>query len=112
VGVFITFHLVTLAWVFFRARSMSDAWLLLQNLVHPEPGGLTFDYPMGSSDFTLALLSIVALVTAELLRGRITVTSLIGARPVWVRWGVYYAAVLGILFFGVLTQSRFIYFQF
>jgi D-alanyl-lipoteichoic acid acyltransferase DltB (MBOAT superfamily) len=112
VGVFITFHLVTLAWVFFRARSMSDAWLLLENLVHPEPGGLTFDYPMGSSDFTLALLSIVALVTAELLRGRITVTSLIGARPVWVRWGVYYAAVLGILFFGVLTQSRFIYFQF
>jgi hypothetical protein len=91
---------------------MSDAMLILRNLVTPEPHGLTFDYPIGASDFPLALLSIVALVTLELLRGRLTLTGLLDARPVWVRWAVYYATVFGILFFGVLTQSRFIYFQF
>src|SRR5262249_14937369 len=109
---FITFNLVTLAWVFFRARSMSDAMLILRNLVTPERNGLTFDYPMGASDFTLAILSVLALVVVELVRGRFTLTGLLDARPAWVRWGVYYGTVFGILFFGVLTQSRFIYFQF
>jgi alginate O-acetyltransferase complex protein AlgI len=111
-GLFLTFHLVTLAWVFFRARSMGDAALILRNLTHPEPGGLSFEYPLGAVDFTLALLSIVALVGVDALRGRFRLGEAIAARPTWQRWGVYYASVLGILFFGVLTQSRFIYFQF
>jgi D-alanyl-lipoteichoic acid acyltransferase DltB (MBOAT superfamily) len=111
-GLLLTFHLVTLAWVFFRAHSMGDAALILRNLARPEPGGLTFEYPLGAIDFTLALLSIVALVLVDALRGRFRLGEAIAARPTWQRWGVYYASAIGILFFGVLTQSRFIYFQF
>jgi hypothetical protein len=56
--------------------------------------------------------SIVALVLVDALRGRFRLGEVIATRPTWQRWGVYYASVIGILFFGVLTQSRFIYFQF
>ena len=112
-GIVITFHLVSLAWVFFRARSMGDAFLILRNLTYLEPlGRLTFEYPLGASDFTLAIMAMLGLVTAEALRGRFRLSAALAQGPGWVRWGVYYAAAFGILFLGVLNQSRFIYFQF
>jgi alginate O-acetyltransferase complex protein AlgI len=108
---FVTFHLVTFAWIFFRAHSMSDASLILHNLFQPS-AGLSFEYPLGTSDFGLAFAGILFLMIADGLHGRFGVGHALDLRARWLRWSFYYATAFGILFFGILTQSRFIYFQF
>ena len=30
--VLVTFHLIAISWVFFRARSLGDAWLILRKI--------------------------------------------------------------------------------
>ena len=110
----ITFHLVTLAYIFFRANSLSDAVRLIQGLFlftpdHPIRVALT------PTDFAVALLSVVFLMTMEGLpalrraeRGR----SLLAERPGWLRFAFYYAITMSIFIFGRFGSNPFIYFQF
>jgi len=108
----VTFHLVSFAWIFFRARSIADAGLICKGLFQWTTARVSFEYPMGPSDLTLAFLCIAFLLFVDSLHGRFSFAQALSARPRWLRWSFYYATVFGILFFGVLTQSRFIYFQF
>jgi hypothetical protein len=41
-----------------------------------------------------------------------SIRHMLAEKPIWLRWTVYYALVLGILFFGVFEHRSFIYFQF
>ena len=114
----LTFSLVTLAWVFFRAATRHDAMLILSK-VFTELGGLeaTDVHPgLDGLQFGLALAVIAALVVLELVSTRRSVWALIAARPRWQRWAAYYAFGLA---FGVLLllspqsgPQPFVYFQF
>ena len=59
---------------------------------------------------SLAFLGILELVQFFKVRGAVVPYLL--ARPTWVRWGLYYAAVVTILLFGEFEEREFIYFQF
>jgi hypothetical protein len=60
----------------------------------------------------IALLSLVVLETVHLLQGGKPILERIAGQPVWTRWMLYGAAVVGILLFGKFTSTDFIYFQF
>jgi alginate O-acetyltransferase complex protein AlgI len=106
----ITFFLIFFSWIFFRAKTMSDATYISTHIFSnwSRSGISTMDY--GSILKALLLIGILVLVDAVLV-----------APPDWsvklyqrsyVRWSFYYATVLGIILFGVNSDTQFIYFQF
>jgi len=109
----VVFHLVTFAWLFFRARGFRDAWRLLVRAFDVRwswsellPRGVTA-YELGVGLVGIACLTAMHVWqkganTADFLHGR--------SRPL--RWGLEYALVAAILLFGQFNLTEFIYFRF
>ncbi len=117
--VVLTFTLVTFAWVFFRANSLTDAFYIIENffVFNPE---VIFDgsiYKLGLvwREFKIAVIAILVLLAGNLLERKYHLLNLLG-RQLWVvRWTFYVGFVLYILFYGVYGSNKeavFIYFQF
>ncbi len=115
----ITFVLVSFAWIFFRADSLSDAMyivrhLSLDGLIGFLKGG-AFQLGLDKLDFLLGFCSIIALL---LLDYHSTRTKLIGAlqkENLPFRWIVYYCIIFIIIllgYYGGYDEANFIYFQF
>lgn len=109
--VILTFHLVTLAWVFFRAKNVSDAWLILTRLAT----SLGEPLYLGSSQVTtmLSVLLILLLLGVMLMQqaGRISLYFSPARMPAIFRWGGYWGLLVGIALLG-RGSHEFIYFQF
>jgi D-alanyl-lipoteichoic acid acyltransferase DltB (MBOAT superfamily) len=122
-----TFALVGVAWVFFRAASLGDAWYVtthltsglgaqIASIVAREPAAIASLVFLGlePSRVALAVMAIVALLVVEHVQGgapRPLRARIAGARTP-VRWAAYACAVLTIMTLGVFQSARFIYFQF
>ena len=122
VQIFVTFVLVDLAWVFFRATSLTAAveiikssftvwnpWLLVD--------GTLYTLGLEVADFWLMVLSILILLFVDILHNKgVSIRDSLLSWPLPVRWGVVYAALFWILLFGVygpaFDAASFIYFQF
>jgi D-alanyl-lipoteichoic acid acyltransferase DltB (MBOAT superfamily) len=107
-----TFHLVLLAWVFFRADSLSDAVYVIRAL----PYCLSGHPSQGNSQVTtlISLVVILMLVVVETVQETATRgSSLFEAiwRPLPVRWCAYVSLIIGILLLGV-SSNGFIYGKF
>ncbi len=110
---FVTFHLVLLAWILFRANTMSDAAYVIGHLFtgidFPLHG---FSQVFSRPEFILAVLAIFFMESVHLLQNGSSFLDFLKKRPPAVRWCVYYVLVVGILAFGVFSSEQFIYFQF
>ena len=115
----VTFNLVALAWIFFRAGTVSEAWTVLRHI----PGKNFWSAPMllmtgmafpAFTDFDLKVDALLAgfLLLAEWIQSRRDEKRLPMIPPIWLRWPLYYALVLLILWIGALGGRSFIYFQF
>jgi D-alanyl-lipoteichoic acid acyltransferase DltB (MBOAT superfamily) len=122
-GVFYTFTLVNIGWVFFRAGSLSNAKAVFASMLHLGTmfeSGLVFHqsfYKLGltQSEFYFAVYSILALLLIEFLQRKMSLLEWIKSRPTLIRWAVYYGLIVIILIFGVYgnyDQTQFIYFTF
>ena len=109
----ITFALVTISWVFFRADSVNDAILLLQNATHLDLS--TFGVSIQGFNREEIMASLVFIGGMELIhfwqRGKDFRTYL-NNKPIWFRWALYQLLILCIILFGVFEKQEFIYFQF
>ncbi|PTX10677.1 D-alanyl-lipoteichoic acid acyltransferase DltB (MBOAT superfamily) [Pontibacter mucosus] len=119
-----TFALVCLAWVFFRANTISDAWYItthmFQNLAGSTKefvtqlafGGVEHLRWLDRKEFILALLFIGVMEGAHYLqRNRKLRLHITDFNPV-LRWGLYSVCLLILIYFGVFSSNEFIYFQF
>jgi alginate O-acetyltransferase complex protein AlgI len=115
----VTFTLVCFAYIFFRAADMGDAIHFVASL------GTGWDAPVWNvrsvigegvmlTEFMLAVLGVIVVMGAEVLQGRFDMRKAIEARPVWARWGLYYAGAACVLILGAFygVQTQFIYFRF
>lgn len=109
----LTFHAVLVAWILFRAATLSDAWYVVSHAFR----GLRLDahYGMGIGPWGLAV-SCAAVLVLELVqwwnaRGQ-GVGQWMDHQPRWLQWSVYYALFFFILMFGRFDVAEFIYFQF
>lgn len=110
-GLFITFNLVSVAWIFFRAQSFADGWYILTHLFAGFSLTVNYSIGIGATTALVVLLSIALMELYEWLRNRGKITFALW--PWWSRWACYYALVLLILLFGALhSHAQFIYFQF
>lgn len=113
VGVLVTFHLVLLAWVFFRANAIADIPIILSGIFSPSRYTLArLTEELGNFQFLVALLSIAFLTVIQWWTRRTDLQHLLSSQPRVVRWTAYYVISLSIIWFGMYNQQAFIYFQF
>lgn len=113
-SIVLTFHLVCIGWVFFRAPDMATAWSVL--------AGIAARAPFGAADASLFEPVTLAIVAAVMLAAilihvgskrlgdgaAVNVTT-----PMAIARGAFYAAVtVGVLLFASRGAAQFIYFQF
>ncbi|MDD4899344.1 MAG: MBOAT family protein [Candidatus Omnitrophica bacterium] len=117
----ITFSFVTFAWIFFRAESMEKALYIIKTIFNKaiiEKEILSFYIPLwkflsGWPNLSLGLLIIGSLITVELIQRKGSILKMVSNKPVWVRWALYYALLIAVIFGGAFNNSQqFIYFQF
>jgi D-alanyl-lipoteichoic acid acyltransferase DltB (MBOAT superfamily) len=114
-----TFALVCIAWVFFRARNIGDAVYILSKITSDSIdlslfSGIRSSLRIGISnnEFIIAAMSIIFLESLQILQRHGSIRKMLSARPIAVRWFVYFAFVIGLIAFGVFGKNQFIYFQF
>ena len=108
IKIFSTFVLACISWVFFRANSMSDAFLVLKRSF---TGGKMYTEDMSllaNSGFAILLLLILE-IKREYYADKKTVFS---SGNLYVRSLAYSFVIALILLFGVFDGGQFIYFQF
>jgi D-alanyl-lipoteichoic acid acyltransferase DltB (MBOAT superfamily) len=116
----LTFVLITVAWVFFRAGSIGDALYMLPRMFVPTPwiftDGTLLRLGLSGAEFTVTLLSAVAIWIADWLSTRRDVLADLRRQPLYVRWGVYYGLILAVAVFGHYGEgynaADFVYFRF
>jgi len=131
IQVCITFILVCFAWVFFRANTMADAFLIMAKLAQlpAELAGYArglsqngiigtvrnvipiFD-SFGLIDIGLSGISIVILFVADVLIWKTPEEAMVKRKPLILRWAGYFVLILTILLNCDAGSSQFIYFTF
>ena len=114
----ITFVLVMLAWIIFRAESLTAGVKMVSSifLVHNE--WILFDDSLLTlgldwKEFVLLLVSVYFLFRIESLQEKMVIRDKIMEQPLFVRWLIYLAAAAVIMIFGTygfgFQASDFIY---
>jgi D-alanyl-lipoteichoic acid acyltransferase DltB (MBOAT superfamily) len=107
-----TFGLTCVAWVFFRAKSVGDAWYVLTHFYR------NWDFSqIGTEQFLMrqmpvAVASIVLLEIAQWVHARHSLAAVIARLSLAPRWSIYSTFVIGVVLFGIFQKNQFIYFQF
>jgi hypothetical protein len=109
----LTFHLVLIAWVFFRAASLSDALTILSRITQalPRMPDLLRNYPF-TGGVVLSIGLIAFLLVVELVDEHRPIWAALRLRPVYQRWAVYYALLGALVLLGTWNLSQFVYMQF
>jgi alginate O-acetyltransferase complex protein AlgI len=112
----LTFFLVSFAWIFFRAASLGQGFLIIRKMLPGQraagaSAALAGHLLIGLSgtDFCVAIFSILLLFGVETLQPTMKIGNFLEARPFWQRWLLFYALLFFILFFGVFAGESFIY---
>ena len=118
----ITFFIVNIAWIFFRANTISDAMLIITKIFSFEtilifwstitelfiqwniPG---LNLGLGAYQLSIAMISLILLLIVHMIREHDIVI-----KKQWVQATAYMILILLILYFGQFKQYPFIYFQF
>jgi alginate O-acetyltransferase complex protein AlgI len=117
--IMITFCLVSLAWIFFRANTISDAFYIISRLFTgwslSGKGGLSALFSFITScrfEFIVGIISVAFMELVHLLQGKGSITQMLAQKPAYLRWTLYYGALAIILLLGNFGSKQFIYFQF
>ena len=121
----IVFILVVFAWIFFRAKDISQAFYIIRNLFRNIPQQvrqvisnkdysrlslLYLDQPGG--EFLIAVFFILVMILIHFLQKKQKFEEWLVLKPAYARWSFYYGMVLVFIYFGVFNRTEFIYFQF
>ncbi len=118
----ITFLLIDFTLIFFRARTMWEAFGIINSMVHADNLWIFFDDSLFSlgldwKNSVILFLSIEVLVIADFLKYKgIVIHEAIARQGIWFRWSVLIIGFVSILLFGIwgsgYDEAAFIYFQF
>lgn len=108
IRIVITFSLVCFAWIFFRMPTIPDAVNFIGRIFTAEgsPGTTVIDTWI---TWSLCVLAVFIIFIKDFLDELYPSFSLYNNKRLVVRWGTYVVTVMGILLFGILDASNFIY---
>ena len=119
--VLVTFLLVNFAWVFFRASSLGEAFLIIKNSLVFTPwmlaDGSLYKHGLDSADFFVAIVGLIIVVVTDLVNyNGFVIRERILKQGIWIRYIIVIAAIISILVFGIwgpgYDSAAFIYQQF
>lgn len=118
----VTFILIDITWIFFRADGVKTACLMIGKIVtdlrlNRISGMIYNNLGMTAQTMVILLLSILVLTIVDIMKYRgISVTDVLFSQSMPFRWMVYMALLFAILLFGVYgriyEQTAFLYFKF
>jgi D-alanyl-lipoteichoic acid acyltransferase DltB (MBOAT superfamily) len=112
VRTFLTFHLVTAAWVFFRAPTWDCAMAVFRRMGDwSSPHPLAFG-TLEPAQLAVTFAAVLVLVAIEALQEFGGLEERWRRTPFWLKAPVYAVAVLCVMNLGVFHETPFIYFQF
>ena len=110
-NIMVTFILVYISWIFFRANSIGDAFYILKSI--PNFG---IEQPLNiftfGIDMYISLVLIGILLTVELLEEHLEFYARIRTVAVPVKWALLITMILVLFVLGVWEDTDFLYFQF
>jgi len=118
---FVTFVLVNISWVFFRADGLIAALKMLKYAAFSYNPWIFTDgsfLAMGldGKDWNVLIFSLAVLLVVSLLQERMSIRKELEKQSFWFRYAIYTAAILAILIFGMYgpgyDAAQFIYMQF
>ena len=105
IQIIITFILTTIAWVFFRAETVTEAWVYVVKMFNFKA------YGFPQVDLKPFIYIFILLFVEWIQRKKKHGLELSNVRHTYIRWIIYLLVFILILFFGASSDS-FIYFQF
>jgi alginate O-acetyltransferase complex protein AlgI len=114
------FLLFCLSLVIFRTKDLSHAYYMITHL-GTGLGNLAgiklsykslFELGLGRYEFIYALMSIGLMELIYKVEKQEKMSQMFADKPIWIRWPIYYALVLFLIFFGEYNDHVFFYFQF
>ncbi len=105
ISIFITFHLVTFAWTFFRSATFNDALVYLKGIGFSQSPG-------GKFHLLFTLMFVIVLILIEVFLYNKTKLTFLKKIPIEVKIPVYVLFIIFIIIFYVDGANEFIYFQF
>lgn len=111
--ILLTFHLILVSWIFFRADTVEQALLVIRRIWAALPGlpALVPLYPF-TADHALGAALIALLIAVEALDERRPIRDRLAAAPVVLRWSAWYAGIFALVLLGRWQAGGFIYMQF
>lgn len=118
--ILISFHLVLLGWVFFRAENLHHAFLVLEKICRISEWnvGLHQLYigdnakVISIADTYLGIMAICILLVVDVVLHKKKFKNWFLSRNRFIRWTTYLVFALAIVIFGYHGETEFIYFQF
>jgi alginate O-acetyltransferase complex protein AlgI len=110
--VLLTFSLTSLAWIFFRSETVTDAFIYIQRIFSNPFIGSSISELVRVLNPTKIIFPIAFLILMEWWQRTRDFGLDFAPIKKWVRWSFYYAILLSILFLGAFNKTEFIYFQF
>ena len=118
-----TFSLVSFAWIFFRAPTISSAWYIVSHLFsglgdtfrHLGDAGYRAHTIFLDQSVLRVLITIGAILFMEgihFLQRHGSIRHMFAAKPLVFRWAVYCLLLWSLFFFGKFGEKQFIYFVF
>lgn len=109
--ILVTFSLVVIAWIFFRAKDLNDTFLIINNIFSSSFFTIqSILTPKIKMIYTLGLICFLIIVEWIHRDKEFGLEIRHYSKPI--RWIVYTAVLLLIITFGYFGESEFIYFQF
>lgn len=108
IRIFITFILVTFAWIFFRMPTIGDALAVITKILIDTPSEI---YKPNNTITFLSIIALITILTKDWIE-EFSKFSLFNNKNIFIRWTSYLIVIFAILLFGVLDASSFIYASF
>ncbi len=109
--------LIGIAWIFFRAKNIKDAYYIVNHLFSNFSASvkslMTQNLGLDLYGYIITFIVVLLLFIIESIQAKYSIISYLKAKPKSIRLVIYAIFVLFILFFGAFeTNTQFIYFQF
>ena len=107
----LTFALVVIGWIFFRAETITDAWYYISGLCRKDIFRASYRFFLFYGN--CAGWSVLAMLIVEWLqRNKEHGLDIGNIKYGWLRIAIYYAVIAIIAYFGNFSGNQFIYFKF
>jgi alginate O-acetyltransferase complex protein AlgI len=120
-GLVVTFIFVCFTFIFFRANSVQEAFYIAEHVFTGIPDlvskvlnhqSVFEEIGLRKPDLILSIALIMFLEAVHYFQTRVNIPDTFVRKPAIVRWTVYCALIVVIVFLGYFEERQFIYFQF